>query len=122
MTPVTDPTLGAAAEAFTREMLHLAGYSERTVESYGRDLQGLFAFLSRTTGRPACLADLDTAHLRLWLAGQHAAGAKPRSVLRRRSAVRRFTRYLTRENLLADDPAAHLPAPKAGRPLPRVGR
>jgi integrase/recombinase XerC len=101
-------------------MRHLAGYSERTVEAYGGDLAGFFAFLRRATGRPATLADLDAGHMRLWLAEQHAAGGKPRSVVRRRSALRLFTRFLTREGLLERDPAAHLPAPKVGRPLPRA--
>lgn len=72
------------------------------------------------TGRPADLADLSAAHARLWIAQQQARRARPRSIARRRSALRRFTRYLRREGLLALDPARRLPAPKTGRPLPQA--
>lgn len=115
-----DEVLTAAFHAFLRELTHLEGRSPRTVESYGRDLRAFLAFLSERTGRAAQLADIDAAHGRLWLASQHACGAKPRSVVRRRAALRRFTRYLVREGLIAADPAARLPAPKVGRPLPRA--
>ncbi|MCK4305489.1 MAG: tyrosine recombinase XerC [Candidatus Eisenbacteria sp.] len=115
-----DASLQAALQAFLRELWHLGGYSERTVDAYGGDLAAFFGCVARATGRQAGLSDLDAAHMRLWLASQHARGASPRSVVRRRSALRRFTRFLTREGLLESDPAPHLPAPKIGRPLPRA--
>ncbi len=118
--PLADETLQAALNTFLRELRHLEGCSSRTVEAYGRDLLAFFAFMAGRTRRPASLSDLDAAHARLWLASQHAAGAKPRSVVRRRSALRRFTRFLTRERLLESDPALRLPAPKVGRSLPRA--
>ena len=115
-----DEILTAALHAFLRELTHLEGRSPRTVEAYGRDLRAFCTFLAVRTGRPAQIEDIDAAHARLWLAAQHAAGSKPRSVARRRAALRRFTGYLKREGLIAQDPAARLPAPKVGRPLPRA--
>lgn len=117
---VADPALTAALGAFLRELEHLEGRSVHTLRAYRGDLLGFFRFLQQRIGRPACLADLDVAHTRLWLAAQHAGGARPRSILRRRSALRRLTRFLLREALLAEDPAARLPAPRSGRPLPRA--
>jgi site-specific recombinase XerD len=70
------------------------------------------------TGRPAALADLTAAHARLWIASQQAGGARPRSIARRRSALRRFARFLCHAGHLERDPAQRLPAPKIGRPLP----
>jgi integrase/recombinase XerC len=115
-----DPGLAAAAAAFLRELGHLEGRSPRTVAAYGADLRALFAWLAERTGRPARLADLDPAHARLWVAAQQASGARPRTIVRHRSALRRFTRFLTREGLLGRDPAQRLPAPRIGRPLPRA--
>jgi len=115
-----DPGLAAACAAFLRELRHLEGRSPRTIAAYGADLRALFAWLAARTGRAARLADLDAAHARLWIASQQAAGAQPRTIVRHRSALRRFTRYLTREGLLQLDPAQRLPAPKVGRALPKA--
>ena len=112
--------LALALRAFLRELRHLEGRSPHTVAAYGADLEACLRFISGRVGRPARLADLDAAHLRLWVAAQQAAGARPRTVVRRRSAVRRFTRFLCREGFLQEDPAQRLPAPKIGRPLPRA--
>jgi integrase/recombinase XerD len=43
----------------------------------------------------------------------------PRTVSRRLSALRRFYRYLIRENIVAKDPTSALKAPRLGRRLPR---
>jgi integrase/recombinase XerC len=115
-----DPTLQAAINAFVRELDHLEGRSRHTVDAYGRDLLRFFDFVASRTGRAATLHDLDAAHMRLWLAAQHSTGAKARSVVRRRSALRRFVKYLLREELIASDPASRLPAPKVGRQLPHT--
>jgi len=118
--PAADAGLSTASNAFLRELRHLEGRSPRTIEAYGADLHALFRWLAESTGRPARLGDLDPAHARLWIASQQAAGARPRTIVRHRSALRRFTRYLTREGLLSHDPALRLPAPKIGRSLPRA--
>jgi integrase/recombinase XerC len=116
--PPADASLELACAAFLRELRHLEGRSPRTIEAYGADLRALFAWLADRTGRPACLADLDPAHARLWIAAQQSGGARPRTIVRHRSALRRFTGYLKREGLLASDPARRLPAPRVGRGLP----
>jgi integrase/recombinase XerC len=118
--PIADERLSFARNAFLRELQHLEGRSLHTVRAYHQDLTGLFRFLCGRTGRPACLDDLTAAHARLWVAAQQAGQAKPRSIARRRAALRHFTRFLRRENLLAIDPAQRLPAPKLGRSLPKA--
>jgi integrase/recombinase XerC len=117
---IADERLTFAWHAFLRELQHLEGRSPHTVRAYDQDLTGLFRFLTERTGRPASLADLTAAHARLWVAAQQAGRAKPRSIARRRAALRHFTRFLRRENLLATDPAQRLPAPKLGRSLPKA--
>lgn len=63
---------------------------------------------------------LDTQHLRLFAARSHAGGLSPRSVQRRLSAVRTFLRYLQRERVITQNPAADVRAPKATRRLPET--
>ena len=120
VTRPADESLWLALQAFLRELRHLEGRSEQTVRAYRGDLLGFFRFIGERVGGVVSLAHLDAAHARLWIAWQHAGGAKPRSIVRRRSALRRFTRFLLREALLAVDPAQNLPAPRIGRPLPRA--
>ena len=115
----TDATLRAALSGFERQLRHLEGRSERTITAYLADLAGFFAFVCKRTSRPAALGDLDAAHLQLWMAAQHAGGARPRSIQRRRSALRRFLDYLVRADLVLENPAHTLPAPRVGRSLPR---
>ncbi len=115
-----DETLTLALHAFERELAHLEGCSPRTVRAYVADVSACLRWIASRVGRAATLADLDAAHARLWIASQQARGARPRSIVRRRSALRRFTRFLLREGLIASDPAQRLPAPRVGRPLPRA--
>ncbi len=115
-----DEIVAAALGSFGRHLLYLEGRSPKTVEAYLRDLSAYFSFIYQRTGRPAQLNDLDQPHMRLWLAALHARGDQPGSVVRRRSSLRRFTRFLLREELIESDEATRLPAPKTGRALPRI--
>jgi integrase/recombinase XerC len=115
---VLDGALEAQLDRFLRELEHAEGRSGHTVTAYRRDLLGFCAHRRERTGRPARREDLTEGNLRQWLGALHQGGAQPRTVVRRRSALRRFLRYLTREGVLDADPSAQLPAPKVGRPLP----
>lgn len=122
-TAASGPAAGRLAwafQAFLREIRHLEGRSPHTLRAYAGDLGAFFRFLAGLTGRPAVFADLTPAHARLWVAAQQAAGARPRSIARRRSSLRRFTRFLRREGHLQSDPAQRLPGPRTGRPLPQT--
>ncbi len=107
-------------DRFIQELEFAEGRSPHTVAAYRRDILAFCAHRRQRTGRPARLADLTEGHLRTYLGSQHYSGAEPRSVVRRRSALRRFLRHLTREGALAQDPSPRLPAPKIGRPLPHT--
>jgi len=71
---------------------------------------------------------VDSQHVRLFAARQHAAGLAPKSIQRRLSGVRAFFEFLVRETLQArgradspqvtTNPAVDVRAPKARRALP----
>ena len=111
-----DP-VDATIDAF---LVHLGlerGLSPHTVAGYARDLRRLLEFL----GPKNQLDSFDRADVEGFVA--HLTGPlrlSPRSAARALSAVRTFTKFLIRERIRRDDPAASVPAPRLGRPLPLV--
>jgi integrase/recombinase XerC len=102
-----------------RYLEHLAKerrLSPHTGSNYARDINALADFLERSS-----VTDwkrVDSQHVRMFAARSHAAGLNPRSVQRRLSAARGFFNYLTRETVVASNPAVDIRAPKAARRLP----
>ena len=92
------------------------GLSDNTLAAYRNDLRGLASWLA--VHHQAGLVAAGPAQLLEYLAFRYNAGAKVRSSARLLSSLRRFYRYLVRENRIAEDPSARIAAPKLGRPLP----
>src|SRR5688572_3370286 len=92
------------------------GLSRNTLAAYRADLAALAVWLG---GGGASLAVASRAQLLDYLAARIRLGAKPRSSARLITSLRRFYRWLARENLIAEDPSALIEMPKLGRPLPK---
>jgi len=111
------PPRPAPVETFFEMMTAERGASRNTVESYGRDLDGLNAFLlKRGTELAAASAD----DLRAWLSTAARSGFSPSTAARRLSTLRQFYRFLFAERLRADDPASALDMPRRSRALPKI--
>jgi len=92
--------------------------SEHTIKGYRRDLTCLTEYCDeRGIG---AWRDLAPHQVRAYAARIHAQGLNPRSVQRRLSGLRSFMRYLVRENLLQQNPAVDISAPKIARNLPNT--
>jgi integrase/recombinase XerD len=90
--------------------------AENTVQAYGRDLSHLVAFLEdRGVTAPG---EIDTAVLADWMVALANRGLKPRTVARYRVSARQLFRFMVDEQLIPDNPAERLDAPKVGRRLP----
>ncbi len=109
MKPQTDEQLERFLDALWQE----AGLSRNTLSAYRSDLEALGAWLK------APPATATRERLQAYFAEQVRKRASPRSTARLLSSLRRFYRYLLREELIADDPTAQLESPKLGRPLPK---
>ncbi|WP_309081867.1 tyrosine recombinase XerC [Zhihengliuella sp.] len=96
------------------------GRSDHTVRAYRSDASSLLTYATAQGAR--CLADVDLAILRGWMAELHAAGAAPASLARRAAAVRTFFGWAKRDGLIEADPSTRLLAPRKGRRLPAVLR
>ncbi len=89
------------------------GLSRNTLEAYRRDLDALNAWLK---GRE--FTEVSSSQLLRYLSDRHKQGVSARTSARELSTFRSFFGWMTRENLLEEDPTTGVPLPKIGRHLP----
>jgi integrase/recombinase XerD len=102
-----------------RYLDHLAaerGLSANTLAAYRRDVEALTRGMGENR-RPETARRED---LLRQLRRMRIEGRSPRSVARWLVAVRGFFGYLLAEEVISEDPSAHLDAPRAWRTLPKV--
>jgi len=112
-----------AIRAFHDHLALNRNASEHTVRNYEADLVQFLYFLGASTGTPRHA--LTPAHvsgdaIRGFLGQLHARGNSRASTARRISAIRSFARYLRREGLIDDDPAALVGNPRREQRVPQV--
>lgn len=90
------------------------GLSDRTLEAYRRDLEGLARWLA-TRGRT-----LENARREDLSAYHGAAPVAVRSLARRQSSFRRYYGFLARQSADFDDPTRLIERPKLPRSLPKA--
>lgn len=93
------------------------GAARNTLEAYRRDLSDYCDFLA---GRGSSAADADTAMVRSYLDALAARGFESSSAARKLSSIRQFHKFLARENLRGDDPAAILEGPRRRPSAPKI--
>ncbi len=116
--PQIDPAIQQHLEDYLGYLLYQRGRSENTVRAYETDLRSLFVFLAsqRVTG----LDQVTIEELRGWLVRMQEEGLGRTTMARRISAVKSFFVWADRQDLIAEDPALRLQAPKKERRLPHV--
>jgi integrase/recombinase XerC len=92
------------------------GASPYTLRNYGTEIGEFIAF-ARTCGVHAW-AQTDVALIRRWLAALHRQGYEAASVARRLYELRSCYRFLQRQRLVTDNPAARVRVPAVPRRLP----
>lgn len=94
--------------------------SEHTVDAYLGDLRALLEYLG--LGWDVLPGELSGAltqrRVRSWLADTLARGGARSTIARHTAAIRNFTAWAVREEILASDPAATLTSPRADQRLP----
>ncbi|MEJ8854655.1 tyrosine recombinase XerC [Variovorax robiniae] len=89
----------------------------RTVELYAIHLRTL-AEKAAAANMP--LEQVQTAHIRRWMAQLHGAGRESRGIALVLSCWRGFYRWMGNERLVDANPVQDVHAPKADRPLPKA--
>ncbi len=95
--------------------------SAHTVRAYDSDVSQFLAFLAVDKRRPTgslTPADFDISAVRGFLADLYRRGNSRASAGRKLAAVRAFARYLRREGVLEQDPAALVGTPKREQKIP----
>ncbi|HET9704289.1 MAG TPA: tyrosine recombinase XerC [Vicinamibacterales bacterium] len=95
--------------------------SPHTVRAYESDVTQYLAWLASETGKKMSElgpADLDMSGVRAHITGLNRAGKARASVARKLSALKTFSRYLRREEIIDHDPTAMTVAPKRDQTIP----
>ena len=92
-----------------------SGLSKNTVEAYQRDLLAFAAWLSQDD---ITLSTATRDDILRYQGVRLRESRKARSEARLLSSLRRFYRYLCREEIRESDPTTQIESPRLGRPLP----
>jgi len=119
---MTQPDTNLAAQwqqplqAFLRYLQFERGYSDKTLDSYQRQLQQL---ASSITEPELNWLNLSETRLKQYIVSLRRTEVKPRTIALKVAAMRSFYRYLHAQGLRSDNPAQYLSIPKAARTLPK---
>jgi integrase/recombinase XerC len=91
--------------------------AERTLALYTLDLDKLSDYAQEAK---LALTDVQTAHIRRWVAQMHGGGRSGRGIALILSGWRGFYAWLGREGLVKSNPVQDVRAPKAPKPLPKA--
>ncbi len=92
--------------------------SRSTVESYERDLSMFIAYGARQGLKAP--EQIEKHHIAAYLLYLKQNGRAVATISRSVSSIRAFFKYLVNERVTANDPAAHMSAPKQEKKLPHV--
>ncbi len=116
--------LSRAIDGFESYLADERRFSPSTVLAYRSDLDRFADFWEKEFAHEDAgktpLSKIDALAVRSHLASLHRSRLANRSLARHLSALRSFFRWACREGHLAKNPARGLPAPRAGRALPRA--
>jgi integrase/recombinase XerD len=111
--PINDALIDRFCDALWLE----DGLADLTLAAYRRDLKAFGDWLVKDRGSE--LIAVAPGDIESYLAWRFARKTRPRSAARYTSSLKRFYRYLLRENLVASDPTLNLDSPKLPRSLPK---
>jgi integrase/recombinase XerC len=94
--------------------------SPHTVRAYARELHGFAGFLWKQYGARLVIAKIEHPQIRAYLGELYARGLGKASVARALAAIRSWFKWLARQGLVEQSPAALVSTPKLPKHLPRV--
>jgi integrase/recombinase XerC len=92
--------------------------SSHTLKNYLRDLEDFFAFLFNDSPAGMDFSALNSLYIRSYLAFLNERKYSRRTIARKISALRSFSRYLVREGRIKSNPFTKVKTPKLDRKLP----
>ncbi len=113
MRPEDEKVIGRFVDAVWLE----DGLGEKTRQAYRSDISRLSVWLETRPGQPM-LTEAGRMDLLGWMSSGLSEGLKASTAARRLSGLRRFYRFLLRENIIAEDPTLRIDSPGLPRRLP----
>jgi integrase/recombinase XerC len=108
-------------ERYAYYLQHERNASPHTIRNYRSDLLQFREFLLHfQPGAPVAIASVDALRIRGFLAHLFQHEKKKTSIARKLASVRAFFKFLCREGILKENPAALVSTPKLAKTLPRV--
>ena len=92
-------------------------YSQRTVDSYTRDIEKFFVFLNEQGLR---MDEVDLLVIRNFLTEELNSGVGKRSCKRRLSSLRRFYKYMVKLGYVKDNYFLYISTPKTDKKYPQI--
>jgi integrase/recombinase XerC len=94
--------------------------SPHTVRAYARELRGFADFLAKQYGARLAIAKIEHPQIRAYLGELYTRGLGKASVARALAAIRSWFKWLARQGVVEQSPAALVSTPKLPKHLPRV--
>ena len=108
-------------ERYIQYLQYERNASPHTIRNYRSDLLQFRDYLARERpGTPVDIARVEAVRIRGFLGFLFANEIKKTSIARKLAAVRAFFKFLQREGVFKDNPAALISTPKLDRTLPRI--
>jgi integrase/recombinase XerC len=107
----------ALVEAYLAHVRIEKRLASRTVELYTGDMVRL---VQNAQAADVGLRQVQSAHVRRWVAQMHSGGRSARGIALILSGWRGFYVWLGRQGLITHNPVQDVRAPKAGKPLPKA--
>ena len=104
-------------DSFLKYLLLERNYSEKTILSYGIDLNEFEAYF-KSADEELEFTSVDADVVRGWVLSLMEEGRAETTVNRKLSSLRSFYHYLLRQKLVTVDPVAKVVGPKKKKPLP----
>lgn len=102
---------------FLDHLKNARNYSDKTIESYQRDIEKFFIFLSE---EDVNMDEVDAIVIRNFFTKELTSGVSKRSCKRRLCALKQFYKFLLKEELISEDPFIFIESPKTEKRYPRV--
>ena len=102
---------------FLEHLKYERNYSDKTIDSYKRDIDKFFHFL---LNEGAKMEDVDLILIRNFLTDELNDGVSKRSCKRRISALRQFYKFLAKTGYINDNPFLYIHTTKTDKTFPHV--
>jgi integrase/recombinase XerC len=107
-------------EEFLAMLAHERNASPHTVRAYERELHGFAEYAMQQFGARMAVQKIEHQHIRAYLGELYGRGLSKASVARALAAIRSWFKWLARQGVVEQSPAALVATPKLPKHLPRV--